>query len=317
MVVAASCATAGGGPEDTGSTSDADGGGLDTDVPPECADLRVGTDLFRPVDIVAVVDSSPSMEDEAAQVQRNLNLFAARILEVGIDPRVVLITDRDFVNVPPPLGVDRDHYLFIHSDVGSRSPLIRLLDEWPHYASFLREEALTHFIGITDDESAITADQFDDEISGKLGKPYTFHAIASDGDVCPSGMAEGRRYFTLANRTGGLQLSICTADWTAIFDSLRDHITAMAPLPCNFALPDPPADSVLDYSRGQLDYLDAAGLPHAVPRVLSAGACSGQGWHYDNARSPAAIVLCPDSCDTVTLLGGRVEISFDCDAAVN
>ena len=51
-----------------------------------CGSLSVSAQAaMRPVDIVWVIDSSPSMRDEIERVQSNLNTFAQRIGTSGLD----------------------------------------------------------------------------------------------------------------------------------------------------------------------------------------------------------------------------------------
>ena len=51
---------------------------------------------LRPVDIVWAIDSSPSMDDEIAIIQANLNAFTNELAQSGLDYRVILISaDRD------------------------------------------------------------------------------------------------------------------------------------------------------------------------------------------------------------------------------
>ena len=77
----------GDGDEGDGDEGDGDGddaapdGGFE-----ECAASRVEAEReLRPVDIVWVIDSSGSMDEEANRVQTNLNNFAGEIANAGID----------------------------------------------------------------------------------------------------------------------------------------------------------------------------------------------------------------------------------------
>lgn len=308
--------------EDTGGgdpTVRADAGppvdaGLD-----ECASLELEAETtLRPVDIVWVVDSSGSMDNEAARVQENMNRFAADILAGGIDPHVVVITDSDFVTVPPPLGSDPAHYRFIERSVGSHAPLQAILDEWDSFADFLREDAVVHFVAVTDDESSVSAASFDAEVSARLGRAYTFHAIASEdigGRECDGAADVGRHYYDLAATTDGLTVSICTEDWAAVFTELAEHVNATAPLPCEFTIPMPPEGESLDYMRVNVEFTPAGGSPALVPYVGAESSCTGTGgWFYDEPAAPSVIHLCPSSC---TVVGedteGRVTIALGCE----
>jgi hypothetical protein len=286
----------------------------------ECATTEAEAETtVRPIDIVWVVDSSGSMDNEAARVQENMNRFAMDIVGEGIDPHVIVITDPGYVSVPPPLGTDPTRYRFVNRGVGSHAGLERLVSEWSRYSDFLRPDAVTHFVAVTDDESDISANMFDTAMTGLLGHEYVFHAIASEdtggGRECSGAADVGYQYYTLADRTSGLKVSICTSDWAAVFTELARAVTETAPLPCEFTIPDAPADEVLDYDRVNVQYFPSSGMGGTtIPRVDSPSSCTGAGgWHYDDPAAPALIELCPSSC---TLVGadpdGRVTIALGC-----
>jgi len=254
-------------------------------------------------------------------VQENMNRFAGEILMTGIDPHVVVITSHEYISVPPPLGDDPVHYRFVDQHVGSNAPLERLVSEWPRYADFLRPDAITHFIAVTDDESDMSAIEFDLIMGGLLGHDYTLHAIASEdtggGRECSGAADVGERYYRLATMTGGLQLSICTSDWTGVFDRLREHIFDTAPLPCSFAMPEAPADMTLDYMRVNVEYTPGGGSSTLLLFVGSEAACTGNGWYYDDPAAPTEIVLCPATCAVVGAdSSGRVDVTLGCETVL-
>jgi len=285
----------------------------------ECATVAVEAETtLRPVDIIWVVDSSGSMENEAARVQEHMNEFASDILAAGIDPHVVVITDHDYITVPPPLGTDPEHYLFVDRHVGSNEPLERLIDQWDRYGHFLREDAVTHIVAVTDDESDMSDGEFDVRMTGLLGHEYTLHAIASEDDggrECDGAADIGRRYYNLADLTGGLKISICTRDWTAVFDRLRERGAEPAPPPCDYAVPDPPMDEELDFMRVNVQYTPGSGgATQTFPYVESEASCGGTGgWYYDDPSAPSEVRLCPSSCTLVGMdTDGSVSIALGC-----
>lgn len=284
----------------------------------ECASATVeATSTVRPVDIVWVIDSSGSMGNEAERVQAHMNDFAARILAEGIDPRVVVITSSEYVRVPDPLGSDATHFRFIDDHVGSNAPLEKLIEHYAAYADFLRPEAVTHFVAVTDDESDLPADGFDSTMSAHFMRPYTFHAIASPdvmGHECDGAAAVGRQYYDLAGRTGGQRISICTDDWTAVFDTLVTAIVEAAPLPCNFALPDPPDGMTLDPRRVNVIYTASDGTSQALRYVGGADSCGASGWYYDDPTAPSEIRLCEGTCAIVGAdTMGRIDVALGCE----
>jgi len=294
------------------------------DLPPDprsedCAGVAVAAETeLRPVDIVWVVDSSGSMSNEAERVQENMNRFAAAVLMAGIDPHVVMITDSDYVRVPPPLGIDTEHYRFVERGVGSNAPLQRLLSEFPRYGDFLRPDAVLHFIAVTDDESDIGVGEFQRGIDLLLGsREYVFHAIASENDggrECRGAAEIGETYYQLAAMTMGLEVSICTSDWTGVFTRLEEHIFASTPIPCELAIPEPPTDLALNYDRVNVEIQSPSGGPGVIPNVGDERGCVAGGWYYDDPASPSELTLCPTSCDAVnTLPDARVDVTFGCD----
>lgn len=72
-----------------------------------------------------------------------------------------------------------------------------------------------------------------------------------------------------------------------------------AVLGCTFNIPSP-SQGVLDPDTVSVEYLPN-GQPPAqdLPRVNNAGACTGDGWYYDDNVNPTVINLCPTTCTTV------------------
>lgn len=289
----------------------------------------------RPVNVVWVIDSSSSMEAESRAVQDNINSFAQQIGKVGSDYRVVLITGKSAFNltVPAPLGTDAAHFLYVDHYVDSEEPLEALNTEIGKYKSFLLKDAVTHFVVVTDDESNITSTAFLAQMRADLGADATFkvHAIASPFydpkieicrkvfgvdvcsmmDRCATAANPGKQHYAAAGATGGLTFSVCTEDWTTLFSKLGEAVSA--PIPCELAVPQPPAGQTLDPSKVNLLF---KGLQQAtaasIARVQDAAACGTQpGWFYDNAATPTRMSLCPASCTAVEQ-GGALEIKLGC-----
>lgn len=284
-----------------------------------------------PLDIIWVVDSSGSMENEAMRVQDNLNRFSLAIDAVDIDYRVVMITTSSFVSVPPPLGTS-PRYRLIDRGVSSNEALQVLLDELPRYQDFLRAAATTHMVVVTDDESDLDPTTFLTQMRDRLGKTFVFHAIASErvapGFTNPTGACvtstgfppegaanPGDRYYQLAFETGGLTFSICTTDWASLFTDLTNVVAVPTPLPCSYEIPDAPDGMTFDRNRVNVVYTPSStGAPDTIPSVGTPDRCGAEGWYYDDPAMPAIILLCPSSC---ALLGsdaaGRVNIAFGCE----
>src|SRR5690606_10071772 len=92
----------------TGATAGGTPSGSGADFK-ECAESKAGAQrAARGSNIVWAIDTSGSMDEEAALVQQNMNRFVQAIVMAGLeDYRVVVISKRDFVSVPEPLGSDK------------------------------------------------------------------------------------------------------------------------------------------------------------------------------------------------------------------
>jgi hypothetical protein len=161
--------------------ADGKGDGAATGEDPTCEPVTFRSALERaPVDLVIAVDASGSMGDEAARVQDNLNRFSESVDAAGADLRVVLITRASFVSVPPPLGTDAGRFRFIEAPVESNDALTYLLGHFEDYNDFLRPNATTHFLVVTDDESFFSPSCFLSMMTERLGHPFHYHAIAAE-----------------------------------------------------------------------------------------------------------------------------------------
>ena len=327
------------------------GGSTDPIVPdPEDPENCTGiTETAEPatlakVDIIWVIDSSGSMWDEAQRVATNINAFATDIGSASIDYRVVILTTVDLVTAGTPLATS-GNYLFVAANVDSQNSLAILRDLYGQYSSFLRPDAVTHFVILTDDESdfnllltpAERANAFRNEMQGLLGKSFYAHAIASedagggaacmpsDPAACPFGMtipgmcgasAPGFTYYELAKLTSALTVSVCIADWSEVFGPLKEAVIESAPLPCNYAIPAPPDNKKLDAAKVNVQYLPAEGGEQLFPRADGLEACAGHlAWYYDDPDAPQEVLLCEDACKMVAA-GGTINITFGCETVL-
>ena len=305
----------------------------DAHVAPDAVCSAIGVQArasLAPVDVVWVVDNSDSMRNEADLIQVNLNAFANSIEETGIDVHMVMITGSGFVIIPPPLGVDAERFLPIAADVSSHAALGALVSQYVTYQSFLRPDSSLHFVAVSDDNSNMDGDEFVTTMSGALDRPFTFHSIVSPpgstqmpipgfvrpGCSGPHGFAafNGDAYWHASEATGGSRFSICTEDWSALFDTLSAAVGIPTPLPCAFDLPRPPAGLVFDPTRINVDY--TPGDQTEVERVPSVGTPErcGDGWFYESVSGRhERILLCPSTCSRLEADDrGRVDIAFGC-----
>jgi len=292
--------------------------------PASCSSVNEQAErIASPVDIIWVVDASPSMLDEQDRINQNLQGVATDISNASIDYRVIILTSVDLA-FGTPLGDDAEHYLFLPTLVGSNDALIQLLAQYPNYKDFLRPQASTHFIVVTDDNSLLPAADFKTDMEATLGKSFTQHAIASEStdggftllSACLGAFSPGTEYYALADSTGGQAISICTQDWSMVFGPLREAVIASAPLPCSFPIPPPPPGQNLDPSLVNVDYTSADGAMDRLTRTAGADACAdANAWYYDNDAAPSAVELCPAACERISA-GGNVDIAFGCETLV-
>ncbi|MEY4576382.1 MAG: hypothetical protein RL701_1085, partial [Pseudomonadota bacterium] len=251
------------------------------------------------VDIIWVVDASGSMLDEQKKIGMNMTAFADAVSKSNIDVRIVMMTTSSAIPVicpvtpPDPLTgtalAGDPRYKFIESRVDSNNLLDIAIANFSMYQSFLRPGATTHFVTVTDDESRYKqlpaanerAQTFYSDMKMLLGHDFIQHTIASEGPtpcsdpncmpdantgICVFVMlgcgaaAPGNTYYALADMTKGLTASICLSEWTPIFNKLSEAVIKSAPLPCNFAIPPPPAGENLDPSKVNVGYT-APGAP--------------------------------------------------------
>ncbi len=236
--------------------------------------------------------------------------------------------------MPEPLRSDTAHLRFIEEDVGSDEPLDDLLERFVDYSDFLRPKAVTHIIAVTDDEArhqggdaSTTASWFRQQMEAKLGHPFTLHAIVSEdingkGAHCtgPNGDAAepGLTYIALATATTGQFNSICTDNWTALFDSLVRAVLSSSPIECGFDLPPAPQGKTFDKDKVNVRFAaNGASDVTIIGRTAGQDQCQGGGWYYDDANSPKRIQICDSTCTELQKqFDGAIEIELGCETEV-
>ena len=293
---------------------------------------------FAPVDIIWAIDTSGSMDAEAAILQSQLNAFVSYFDSVSLDYRVVLIGDTGpngeniDVCVPAPLSgggcpeADGPRYRRVREWVDSTNALEVISATWDSFSDFLRPDAIKHIIVVSDDESSQNAAWFRSRMESRLPGGVKFHSIVSltETESCflficdtigcsgPNGDAEARgsTYITLSNDTGGIAASICDAEWTPIFAQIADGVVRGAGLACSYEIPAAPFGEIV-FESVRVEYIAPDGGSRTpLSRVDNAAACTAAGeWYYDNNVAPTQVELCPAACGD---LDGSIEIFFDC-----
>lgn len=199
------------GDTDVDGDSDSDS---DSDTFDECASVSEEAHSgYAPADIIFVIDNTPSMEDEIAEVRANMNAFSQTIIDFGIDAHVIVISclpgecgnsgggsTNYGICIDPPLGavdgcqaIDGEEELVTNDDnppvythVSTRVPSVKdlewILDNYPDYSSALRPGAQKHIVVVSDDTDETTSTAFDAALLA-LDPPtfagYKFHGIFS------------------------------------------------------------------------------------------------------------------------------------------
>ncbi|MCB9528724.1 MAG: hypothetical protein H6703_10325 [Myxococcales bacterium] len=294
----------------------------------------------EPVDIVWLIDASPSMAEEIALIEANLNAFADRIGASGLDHHVVIVgADRDLcadgrcyfeICVPPPLSAapgcpdtDSERYRHVRAPIHSRELLDVAVTELDAIAAFLRAGVTTHVIAVTDDDIGFGRDAHEFLAAVAPVMPsMVFHSIVDEIGRLPScglfgeppcscGENRGETYITISDATGGLVQSVCSEDWDPIFAALEARVVDGARIPCTFDLPERPRGLVLDPERVNVDLVTPGGDRRPLFNVDDAAGCARDdtGWYLDDAAAPTRLSLCPGACGERE---GDVEVEFGC-----
>lgn len=290
----------------------------------------------RPVDIVWVIDSSPSMDDEIAIIQARLNDFALAIGDSGLDYRVALVAaeadlqtpGRDYfgVCIPPPLSgapgcpdADSAVYRHVRAPVHSADALDVLLANAAELDGFLRPEARQHLVVVSDDDHRADR-RLAELVEAGFGADLVVHSVVTlldyvDGcgvfdpdEVCSCGDERGRAYIALSEATGGRVLDLCSDDWAPIFDALNTEVEAGAEIPCAFDIPEVNG-AVIDPQRINVDFVAPDG---AVTPLFNVDDCAADasGWRFDDPAEPTRVLLCPGACGARE---GAVTVEFGCE----
>jgi hypothetical protein len=278
----------------------------------ECAAIEKTTPAGRTaVDVIFVIDTSGSMSDERDKVRANLAAFMADFESTPADMHVVVVTEGD----PASATVDRTKYRFVNARVDSKLLYTVAGATLPLYADSLRPNAVTHMIFISDDNDIFPGDAFKAAMEDQLGHPFTFHAIVGTpqggcGGLSFGGMI-GTNYTSLAEATGGMNLEICTEDYSEVFGQLKNGIVDAVPLPCDYPLAEAQGGS-FDATKLQMVHTPEGGEPSQFPKASTREACGDKtGWHYDDEANPTTVNLCPAACELVRS-GGTIQIVLGC-----
>jgi hypothetical protein len=166
----------------------------------ECASLsQTAKNKLRPADVIMAIDNGPSMQENIDAVRANLNAFSQKIVDSGVDTRIVLLSaalDPDAVSmatvlggssggwraicIDAPLGSgncpddsNAPNFLHVDEEVGlghtvpftpERHPLNLYVQSYDKYRAAMRPQASKTFFVISDQDATVapngTADDF-------------------------------------------------------------------------------------------------------------------------------------------------------------
>ena len=329
------------GAHDVGGVLSVDTGADTGDDPAEaCVELAEVAMKQQPADIVFVIDNSGSMQVEAASVKDNMNDFSSAIIDSGVDVHVVLISATSGANgmcIDPPLGsggcpvADSKPPTFLHIDhkVGSTNALQKLLDYHDEWRGQMRPDARKHLVVVSDDDSELDAAAFDAAFKAldPTYEDYRFHAIVGENDAsdakwcasepvcCDLTAAAGTVYLELIEETDGVHGDLCKQDFAPVFDTLSAAVIQNSGLACEWAIPTPMGDVVIDLDAVDVEFDDGMGVVLAIGEVTTMAACAeaSDGWYYDAPDQPGKLLLCPQTCAKIQLAPkGSTRVSFGC-----
>ena len=104
------------------------------------------------------------------------------------------------------------------------------------------------------------------------------------------------------------------------FVAALGEIQEAATLPCEYAIPLPPPDEILDYDLVNVTFSDADLDGGLVYHVNDESDCDSEraAWYYDDRLAPSAILLCEPTCDYIMAggAGARLDVAYGCQTIV-
>jgi hypothetical protein len=203
------------------------------------------TKTTKPMDMIWIVDNSGSMAEEAASVRLNFSNFISAV-DTTSDMKLLLLSQKETSGyaVSLPSGLDTTRFLQENRTVGSNNGPNLLIDLLTTYIAdgkpFFRPDSKKIIVFVTDDDSAMTADNFATglaKVGVSAGQASIFGFIGLGADVSRCQARTGTVYQSLAAQSGGNVYNICDKDWTQNFSALKTDI--LTKLGRTFTMKDP------------------------------------------------------------------------------
>ena len=331
-------------PSEDGGTGGTDGSGgkAVTSVEADCARTTVtatDTTSALPADIIFLVDSSPSMLEEIGFVQANLNAFAQRLSDDGVDARVILISETIPADVPaeerhtvagicmdPPLGSGAcpddsllPNYVHIEYPIQGTNSLDVLMSTKDDWIVHKRPGAITSLVVISDEDGVyprsivygdpprwedidFMSDQFFNGFSKShpdLLEPWTLNGVFGLSE-CEYSDEVGKLFARLVDMTGGVAGDLCEQDFEPVFDSLAQRVVLdTEEIWCEWELPDPVAGQTFSTELVQVTRVSGSGSTEELFQVQSDAECMPGGWYFDDGANPSRIFACAETCESL------------------
>lgn len=364
------CSAGGAGADDDDGAGNAGQGGLgftgsttDTGFGGGCAEqVSEAVEGLLPADIIVAVDNSGSMEEEALEVQASMNDFAAIITGSNIDAHIVMISADSShdagICVPAPLGSgscpDDDNlpiYRHLPQVVQSTDSLELILSTYDHWKDSLRPGASRTIAVISDDNSALDAASFTQQLLALDAsfQGFKFDAIVAPYEVgpfvclnCPAPCdscdpccganadpfpacidlpaEEGTVYKLLVSQTGGVLGDLCVQNFQPVFQDMATAVVGSAQIACVYDIPDPGGGQEIDEDLVNVEFTPGQGAAEELIYHVPGGKAdcgSNGGWYYDDPADPQQIIFCDATCAAVQAsTDGKVTVTYGCETVI-
>ncbi len=308
--------------------------GTDPDsVDRPCARREIEVDgaletLNTKLDLVVLLDTSGSMNQEMPSVRQGLLATLERAERGGGDVRLIVVSEAGVWcngqgGCSPPSS---PHLTYVNERVNSRNTFSVFLDSYSGWSDVLRDDARVAALNVTDDDSSLPWRTFEQWLrtlapqvffpNGRRG--YTWHsatglALAPDAvaspsvetiyTACSTAPNAGVEYQNLSRFTGGLRFSVCgDNDYTKVLDEVV--FTATQPAECALSLQS--SDGRIDPSRSTVQLEPEGGSPEVLDRVSEA--CEQRGYYVVGEY----VVLCEEVCDELEGNSVRLRAGAAC-----
>jgi hypothetical protein len=301
-----------------------------------CAQTSVEGKLdVAPADIIFVVDTSGSMDQEQQWTQQQMPNLVNTITASGIDAHLILIANNEMC-IPAPIGSGAcggadskpPNYLHVVQGVGSNDALNKIISTFPQWQAMLRPNSVKSFVVVSDDDatdgpynSAAAFTNGVNALNPALIKPgWKFHGIVASkgpfsspcGPFPPLSAAEGKVYKDLINQTGGVFGDLCQQNFGPVFTQLATSVVNSAPLGCEIPMPTTDA-GLINPNQVKLELTLPPNAPQILNNVGSLAGCGSGGWYYDNPSAPTQLILCPETCSVANSVSNpKVNVLLGC-----